>query len=146
MMARRFTLVELVAVIVILGVLGAIGTMGLGAATQGFVRGRDRLDLAQATQTAMQRAVLELRFMTFDPDTSTPNLTITGGGTSIQFGSRRDAATHVLEKVGTELQLDGKVLLDHVADFLVAYSATSGELTITTTVEGIGAFSTSLFP
>ena len=146
MMRQRFTLVELIAVIVILGVLGAMGTMGLGAGAEGFVLGRDQLSLVQSTQTAMQRALLELRFMTFDPGTGAPNLTVTGGGTSIQFGSRRDAATHVLKKVGTKLRLDGKVLLDHVTDFLVAYSDTSGELTITTTVEGVGAFSTSLFP
>lgn len=146
MMRQQFTLVELIAVIVILSVLGVIGTMGLGAGAEGFVLGRDRLSLVQGTQNAMQRAVLELRFTTFDPDTSTPNLTIADSGASILFYSRRDAAAHVLEKVDTELRLDGKVLMDHVTDFLVAYSASNGELTITTTVEGIGAFSTSLFP
>lgn len=146
MSRRRFTMVEMIAVILILGIVGAVATIGFGASAKGFTLGRTRLDLAQKTQVAMQRLMLELRFVALDPDTRAPLLTIDNGGSRISFFTRLDGSPRVVELSGSELHLDGKVLMDRVVSFQATYSATTDDLAFSMEVEEIGTFSTVLYP
>jgi hypothetical protein len=146
MRRRPFTLAEVIAVLVIMGIVGAVASFSFGASARGFILGQTRLDLSQKAQVAMQRMILELRFVDFDPDTGDLLLTVAGDGQSITFTSRRDGSEQQIAFVGSELHLNGKVLMDRVNAFSVAYSATTGEMTLTMNVDEVGEFDTVIYP
>jgi prepilin-type N-terminal cleavage/methylation domain-containing protein len=145
-MRRLFTLVELIAVLLIIGIVGAVATVGLGAATRGFSQGEIRTDRAQKTQIAMQRLIMELRFVMRDATSGDLLLTVSDDGHRIDFATRRDGTVHVFQLTSSELRLDGKVLMDHVSEFDASYSAASGELAFSLTVDDLGTFESAVYP
>lgn len=146
MTRRPFTMVEIVVTVVLIGIVGAVAGIGFGAGARGFVLGQTRLDLAQKAQVAMQRIVLELRFVDFDPATGDSLLAIGNNGESIAFTTRRDGTSQQLALVGTELQLNGKVLMDRVTDFTATFNNSTGFLSISLSVAEIGTLETGLYP
>jgi hypothetical protein len=73
-------------------------------------------------------------------------VTVSEDGHQVGFSTRRDGSTHVFQQANSELLFDGKVLMDHVTDFTVSYSATSGELAFSLTVDDIGTFASAVYP
>ncbi len=146
MRRHPFTLAEVIAVLVIMGIVGAVASFSFGAGARGFVLGQTRLDLSQKAQVAMQRLILELRFVEFDPDAGEMILAIGEDGESIAFTTRRDGSNQQIAFTGSELHLNGKVLMDRVNAFQATYSTATGELAITMNVDEVGAFTTALFP
>ena len=144
MRRHSFTIVELIAVIAVVGILGAVGTMGLGAGVEGYVRGRNRMDSIQKAQNALQRMVIELRFVAFDANGLL--LAVGGGGSSVTYTSRRDMQQHALVQSGSEILLDGKTLMDNVSEFEVTYSSASGAVAVRMRITDVGDFATSLYP
>ncbi len=143
---RGFTLIEAVMVIIILGIVGSALVVGIGTGTKGFVLGRSNLALAQQVQVAMQRMILELRFVALDQTNGDLDLTTSDDGMTVTFRSKRDEELHVLAKVDTEVHLDGHVLIDQVNEFAVGYEPTTGEVSITVNVAELGDFATSIYP
>jgi prepilin-type N-terminal cleavage/methylation domain-containing protein len=141
----RFTLIEVIAVLVLVAILGSVASLGLIAGTEGFVRGRTRIDLVQKSQIAMQRIILELRFPARD-ESNLPLISVQDSGSTVVFTSRRDGEEHTLIHSGASLLLDGKLLMDRVTAFAVSYNSTSGQLSITLDVEDIGPLQTVIYP
>lgn len=143
---RRFTLIEAVTVIIILGIVGGALVVGIGTGTRGFILGQSNLALAQQIQVSMQRMILELRFVAIDQATGNLDLVISNEGTTVTFRSKRDDEVHVLEKVASEIHLDGHTLMDQVNQFAIGYEPTTGEVSVTVNVAEAGDFSTSIYP
>lgn len=146
MRRHPFTLAEVIAVLVIMGIVGAVASFSFGAGARGFILGQTRLDLSQKAQVAMQRLILELRFVDFDPDSGALLLAIAEDGQSIAFTTRRDGTSQQIAFTGSELRLNGKVLMNRVNAFQATHSTATGELAITMNVDEVGEFTTALFP
>ena len=143
---RRFTLVEVVAVIVVLGIVGGALVLGFGTATQGFLQGRDNLEVSQQVLVAMQRMTLELRFAALNEDTGEVDITVGDEGQTTVFRSKRDGELHVLTFVDSEVLLDRHTLMDTVNQFTIEFDPDTSEVTIRMDVGLLGEFMTLVHP
>ena len=141
-----FTLVEIIVVVIIVGILAAVGVLGLTAAVDGYVTGRTTMRVTRKAQNALQRMIMELRFIKADDETGDLLLNITGAGSEIDYVSKRDDASHTLVFQGDRLILDGKALTDEVDAFQAEYDAETGELRLRVTMASVGLLETSVFP
>lgn len=137
---------EVIAVVVVVGILGSASALGLAAFLNGFMTGRTNAEQTQKAQNALQRLVMELRFVQIDAHTRDPLVTVANDHSSIVFTSKRDDAAHVVAVVGTELLLDGRPLTDHVSSFQAFYDSGTGEVRLVIGMDQIGSFETSVFP
>jgi prepilin-type N-terminal cleavage/methylation domain-containing protein len=147
---RCFSLVEIVAVLLIVGILAGAGMMGTAAFFNGFVSGRANAELTQKAQNAMQRLIMELRFLDVDETTGAPLLVVSGTPATLTFTSKRDLTSprpsHVVNVVGTELRLDTRPLTDRVTSFVASYNSGTGEVRLVLGMERIGTLEASVFP
>lgn len=144
--ARRsvFSLIELIAVIVVLGILTGIGVAGLRTVVTGLHRGKQTLERTQKAQIALQRIILELRFVQSETGTGDPDITISAGGTRVDYRSKRDGAYHSIEFVDPLLEYDGYTLVNSVQSFLVESAGSA--IKVTLTMLDIGTFSVEVYP
>ena len=141
-----FSLIEIIAVLLIVGILAGAGMMGVGAFLKGFVTGRANAELTQKAQNAMQRLLMELRFLGFDATTRAPLLVVSGSPATLTFTSKRDSASHTVSVSGTELRLDGRALTDRVTSFLATYDSSTGEVRLVLGMAQIGSIEASVYP
>jgi hypothetical protein len=132
--------------LLIVGILAGAGMMGAAAFLDGFVTGRANADLTQKAQNALQRLVMELRFVEFEPVSRAPLVTVSLDHTAVTYTSKRDGVVHTVSRVGTELRLDGATLTDRVNAFQATYDSGSGEVRFVLGMERIGSLEASVFP
>lgn len=111
---KGFSLLEIILVLSLLGIMGVVGTMGFIQFSQGVVFSREALATTGKGQLAMVRMIKEFQTITS---------TTTATATNLAYTASRPGGpqNHQVQLVGTELQLDGEVLVDQVAAFSLTY-------------------------
>ncbi len=84
-LGRGFTLIEIIITIVILAIIAGILAPVMSAAFNGFESARVRNNLTAQSRVVLERLTREIR----EADASPARLTITGGGTTLQFRQLR---------------------------------------------------------
>jgi len=131
---------------VILGILGAVGTLGVKAAVEGYVTGRTTMSATQKAQNALQRMVMDLRFVMVDSETGDLLLSVKFSGTQVNYISKHDGEPHTLEFQGDRVTVDSVTLVDGVSSFQADYNQGTGELRLRLTMAAIGVLETTVFP
>lgn len=111
---KGFSLLEIILVLGLLGIIGVVGTMGFVRFSQGFIFAKESLTTAGKGQLALVRMIKEFQTITSAATATATNFSYTA---SRPGGPQ----AHQVQLVGTELQLDGEVLIDQVAGFSLTY-------------------------
>lgn len=112
-----FTLVEVVVTLVLVGIMATVAGMAIVQGVQGYVFARENATTTHKAQLAMARMSRELIELT--------NVT---GATAIQIDYDRDSANHTIVFAGSEVTLEGDVLVNDVSSLSLSYRDSNGNL------------------
>lgn len=110
---KGFTLIEIIVVLILVGILAAGGAMMISKAIEGYIFARDNDAIAQKTQAALNRMIVEFTYL--DKDNTT------GTGSSITYDADFPTGTETVTLSQTDDEIlynngsGNAVLIDNVA-------------------------------